>query len=425
MPLDYRLTGPTINTITFGMKFDIFHSIGRVDSVEKPLSDVAVFHQFFEQAVLAESLGFQTVWVAESHFSSEVQKKHTHPVIPNYKGEVGLNTDSMQLAQILFGKTEKIGFGTAILNIVGGNGGPIAAADRVRMLAFINSMSMHPRKLHVGVAAGRFPYINKPFGIVPRDKEEALFWGQYTPKIFIEALEIFLRLSAGEAISSRDVSRQTINRSSFRLEEDFTRAKLAAKELGIQFGANGVEYKPRWDFDYMQLVPHMTKEHWSDTMNFVLGSHDPNAREVGLKWDDMDIFNLSFTPPEKLDLVHQEMFKRYEAAGRKWHRSRMPRTVLVFIDNNSSRAWEKASSCFDTYIEAMRGTVQLPPKEELMARALIGDPSEIREQLAPGGSRGVHEDDRLMLWFEFNQTDNESIKGQMQLFSEEVMGRVS
>src|SRR5690606_8099303 len=147
------------------MKFDVFHSLGRIDSIEPYRSDADSYRDFFKQAVLAEELGFGTLWVAESHFSSQVQKPHAKPVIPNYHGEVGLNNDSMLLAQAVFEKTKRLGFGTAIMNIVGGNGGPIAAADRVRALAWHNHLRDTPRELAIGVASGRFPYINEPFGI--------------------------------------------------------------------------------------------------------------------------------------------------------------------------------------------------------------------------------------------------------------------
>jgi hypothetical protein len=123
--------------------------------------------------------------------------------------------------------------------------------------------------------------------------------------------------------------------------------------------------------------------------------------------------------------VHDEMFIRYRELGRQWHRSRLPRTVLVFIDKSAKAAQEMASRCFDTYIEAMRGTVVLPPKEELMKRALIGDPSMVRDQLHPDDPRAFHIDDRLMLWFEFNQIDHEGINNQMRLFAEDVMPYVA
>jgi alkanesulfonate monooxygenase SsuD/methylene tetrahydromethanopterin reductase-like flavin-dependent oxidoreductase (luciferase family) len=168
----------------------------------------------------------------------------------------------------------------------------------------------------------------------------------------------------------------------------------------------------------------MTEAEYLPWMRFVLGSHDPMARDHGLRFADLDIFNLSFTPPSQIHKVHEEMFVRYRDSGREWHRSRMPRTVLVFIDRDRQKARDMASKCFDTYIEAMRGTVVLPPKDELMARALMGDPAEIRDQLQPDAPHGFHCDDRLMLWFEFNQIEHEAIKSQMRLFAEEVMPQV-
>jgi alkanesulfonate monooxygenase SsuD/methylene tetrahydromethanopterin reductase-like flavin-dependent oxidoreductase (luciferase family) len=402
------------------MQFDVFHSIGRIDMLKPIPADRAIFSAFIEQCQIAEQLGYETMWVAESHFSSEVQKSNAKPVIPHYQGEVGLNADSFQLAQFVCGKTKKIGLGTAIHNIVGGNGGPIASADRVRTLAFLNSMSASPRKFHIGVAAGRFPYINAPFGIVPRNDAEKILWPQYQRLIFVEALEIFLRLSRGESLASSDIKPWRIDRSLFRSDDEFLAAMSA-----VGGGADGIPYQSRWDFERLKLVPDMVEQEYAPWMNFVLGSHDPLARDHGLRFADLDIFNLSFTPPAQLGKVHDEMFVRYRESGRIWHRSRMPRTVLVFIDQSVERAREMASRCFDVYIEAMRGTVVLPPKDELMARALIGEPAALVDQLSPGNLNGFHADDRLMLWFEFNQNDHDAIKTQMRLFAEKVMPYVA
>lgn len=376
------------------MKFDVFHSIGRIDSLDRKLSDREVFLGFFDQLRLADDLGFGTMWVAESHFSSEVQKRHKQPVIPHYHGEVGINCDSPQLAHLIMARTRKIGFGTAIYNIVGGNGGPIAAADRIRSLAFLNQFAETPRRLDIGIASGRFPFINRPFGIQPRNDHEAKNWPAWSRQILCEASEIFLRLFNGEAISSNDITSYTL-------------------------AETGDAYEPRWKFDEMMLVPGLTPE-VKDRVTFVLGSHDPLAREAALKWSDCDIFNLSFTAPDQIDAVHTAMHHRYENTNRKWNRGRMPRTVLVFIDDSSNTARERASKCFDIYIEAMRGTAAVPDKDVLMARALIGDPAEIKDQLSPDNPRRLHQDDRLMLWFEFNQHDSVSICRQMRLFAEKV-----
>jgi hypothetical protein len=395
---------------------DIFHSIGRIDSILPRLTDEEVFRQFFSQVKAAEELGFDTVWVAESHFSSEVQKQHKDAVIPHYSGEVGINCDPMQLAHVVFQNTRKINFGTAIHNIVGGNGGPIASADRVRTLAFLNQFNEHPRRLHIGVAQGRFPFINSPFGILPRNQEERLLWAQYKRLIFVEALEIFLRLLKGEAISSQDISQHFIDQTHFRSSSEWQTICAALDRSPNE----PLLYQNRWKFEVMRLVPEW-KNGEGEFLNIVLGSHDPMARDIGMRFWPLDIFNLSFTPTEEINRVHQEMQHRMQTSARPWHRSRMPRTVLVFVDDVHRRAEQRASACFDTYIEAMRGTVGFPPKEVLMSRAVVGDPKAAIELMCPGGRLGFEADDRLMLWFEFNQADNNAVLHQMRLFAEKVV----
>jgi alkanesulfonate monooxygenase SsuD/methylene tetrahydromethanopterin reductase-like flavin-dependent oxidoreductase (luciferase family) len=389
------------------MQFDLFHSLGRIDSLRPIPKDQEIFHQFFRQCREGEALGFNTIWVAESHFSSEVQKHSKQPVIPNYSGEVGLNNDSCQLAHKVWSYTKSMGFGTAIFNIVGGNGGPIAAADRLRALNFLNNQESSPRKLYFGIAAGRFPYINAPFGIVPRDRTEQLLWPSYQRFIFLEALEIFLRLSNGEELSSDHIRK-------FRFD-DKARDTLRQNNLPVD-----TPYAHRWTFESLKLVPELDTPHW---LTYVLGSSDPMARDLAFEFADMDLFNLSFTPSAELEKVHTELSAKLSPPRKPWHRSRLPRTVLIFIDNSVKKAQERAEKCFDTYIEAMRGTVQLPDRASLMEKALIGDPETIAEQLQPGARHGFHRDDKLMLWFEFNQVDHDDILRQMKLFAKDVMPR--
>ncbi len=400
-----------------GLQFDVFHSLSRIDSLTPRLSDRDVMRQFFEQLQLAEDCGFRTMWLAESHFSSEVQKHNKQPVIPNYRGEVGINADSMQLIQQAMARTGKIGFGTAIHNIVGGNGGPIASADRVRSLVFLNGFLPTPRRLDIGFAAGRFPYINAPFGILPRDKIETTCWPQVQRLIFLEATEIFLRLSQGETLASDDLKRWTINSGMFRSPGDWEQAVQAA---GLSKDVDAIPYRQRWTFEKLRLVPEVS-EQMSALLHFILGSHDPMAREVATKHADVDLFNLSFTAPDAIDAAHREMEQICATYQRRWHRGRMPRTVLVFIDKDRRVAEKMASMCLDTYIEAMRGTAVLPPKTELLSRALVGDPETIREQLSPTNARRFAADDRLMLWFEFNQVDHAAIASQMSMFARDVM----
>jgi alkanesulfonate monooxygenase SsuD/methylene tetrahydromethanopterin reductase-like flavin-dependent oxidoreductase (luciferase family) len=393
------------------MIFDLFHSLSDPVVQNEQLGAARSFGQFLSQVQLAEALGMRSVWLAESHFSSEAQKYGPRPAIPHFQGEVGLNADSFQLFHWLEARTQRIGLGTAIHNIVGGSGGPVASADRVNLLRFINEECWQtPRELCIGVASGRFPYQNAPFGLVPRDPVEALLWPVVERTAFYEAIEIFLRLLAGERLGSGDLERHELSR------EQAVAAIGSAREAEL----DGIDFPlrttPRWTFDALELVPRSS----SDRLRIVLGSSDPKALDVAQRHGSVDLFNLSFTPPEQIEALHAELRRRDPS----WSRARLPRTVLVFADPSRALARERANAALDTYIEAMRGTARVPDKNVLLARALVGDAAELREQLAPGASHGFHDGDRLMLWFEFNQLDGPAIEAQMRYFFEQVVEKL-
>jgi alkanesulfonate monooxygenase SsuD/methylene tetrahydromethanopterin reductase-like flavin-dependent oxidoreductase (luciferase family) len=392
--------------------FDLFHSVSDPLISGKTLGTKSTFENFFSQVALAEQLPVDTVWLAESHFSSETQKKNRAGTIPYFHGEVGLNGDSFQWLLELAHRTKRLNFGTAIHNIVGGSGGPIASADRANTLRFINANFLElPRLFRLGVAAGRFSYQNDPFGITPRSDAEKDLWPLVRRFIFLEALEIFLRLFNGEELSSD------------RLKKNWLRADEVQSKLPSTASALLGKYvfpylvEPRWNFESLKLVP----ENVSEGVKVVLGSADPDALDLALQFSDVDLFNLSFTPPDQLDRLHQKMFERFKTGTTAWHRTRLPRTVMVFIDPDPKKARERASFCLDAYIEAMRGTAAVPVKSVLLERALIGDAHEIIDQLSPRNPRRFSPDDRLMLWFEFNQPDGEAVLAQMKYFFEKVV----
>ena len=198
------------------MELDIFFSISQTEVDGYMPSERVMFENFFEQVVLADRLGFGTAWVAESHLSTEVQKMNPGAVIPHFVGEIGLNTDILQLAHCIFARTKQIGVGSAIMNILC-NGGPIAAAERVRTFLALHGLDPNERRLlTIGFAAGRFPFINIPYGIVPRNRVEEAAWPVVKNKIFEEATEIFLRLLRGEILSSSKVAARSLERKDFR-----------------------------------------------------------------------------------------------------------------------------------------------------------------------------------------------------------------
>jgi alkanesulfonate monooxygenase SsuD/methylene tetrahydromethanopterin reductase-like flavin-dependent oxidoreductase (luciferase family) len=391
------------------MIFDLFHSVSDPLVGGRTLGAGRCFAQFLRQVQLAEALGMARVWCAESHFSSEAQKLGTRPVIPNFHGEVGLNADSFQLFHWVVSQTRRIGLGTAIHNIVGGSGGPIASADRVNLLRFINrELWPSPRDLAIGVASGRFPYQNAPFGLSPRNPSEELLWAPVQRIAFYEALEIFLRLLSGETLSHSALARHAVSREEAQAALGPARAAQLAS-LALPYVP-----EPRWLFEALRLVPDGGAR---DDINIVLGSSDERALSLARRFWNVDLFNLSFTPPAAIERLHVQL----GAGDAGWSRARLPRTVLVFADPSAERAREHAERSLDTYIDAMRGTAQVPDKQVLLERALVGDAAQLREQLAPGARHGFHSEDRLMLWFEFNQQDSDEIERQMRYFFEQVV----
>src|SRR5205809_1441949 len=203
------------------VEFDIFFSICQTE-VDGYLPDErTMFANFFEQVELADRLGFGTAWVAESHLSTEVQKTNPGAVIPHFVGEIGLNTDILQLAHRVFARTRRIGMGSAIMNILC-NGGPIAAAERIKTFLTLHGLNPDEKRLlTVGFASGRFPFINVPYGIVPRDAVEAAAWPVVKNKIFEEATEIFLRLLKGETLNASMITPRFLRRADFRSDDDW------------------------------------------------------------------------------------------------------------------------------------------------------------------------------------------------------------
>ena len=123
------------------MRFDIFFSICQTEVDGHTPSEREMMEHFFSQVRLADELGYGTAWVAETHLSCEIQKQNPGAVIPHFKGEIGLNTDLLQVAHKVFALTKRIHIGSAIRNILC-NGGPIAHAEAVKTFLTYHSMGL-------------------------------------------------------------------------------------------------------------------------------------------------------------------------------------------------------------------------------------------------------------------------------------------
>ena len=398
------------------MDFDVFLSLSHTAAGGVLPTERQMFENFFEQVEAADQLGYKTAWLAEAHLSSEVQQGNSRPVIPHWKGEVGLMTDFSLVAQEIFRRTRQIECGSAIMNILC-NGGPIAAAERIGTLLNLHGLDPgEQRRIHIGFSGGRFEYQNRPYGIRPRDKIEEAAWPALRGQIFREGAEIFCRLLRGEVISSADISPTTLTRQLFRCDEDWDRVREAAGT-----SAETISVRPRYEFESLRIIP---KEFRRDLLELVVGSHDPDLQVMLNQYLPVQVFNLSITAPEKIEATHRRMEEAYHADGGPWRRSYMPRTTFVFLNANPrltpteqrQAAEREARAALEEYWKALEGTVDPSRITNAARNALIGNPEDI---IVQAKSR-FHPDDRLMLWFDFFNHDSGRVVQNMEAFMSQV-----
>ncbi len=403
--------------------FDIFFSISQTpDTSGYVPSENEMFANFLDQVELADELGFGVGWVAQAHLSTTIQKRNTKPVVPHYPGEVGLCTDFFQIAQKMFSRTKNMEVGSAVLSILA-SGGPIAIAERVGAFIALHGMEKEEqRRLHIGFSAGRFEFMARPYGIVPRNEVEETAWPALRGQIFAEASEIFLRLLNGEVISS-DMIRDTIlTRENFRSDDDWKKVQSASMQYnGNKELPDRIEIPHRYEFEEIKTIP---QEWRRELLNLVLGSHDPRLQIEVNKWRPVQVFNLSITPPHVIDETHERMKNNYHKDGGVWNRGMMPRTIMIFVNNEegltaeeqSIAAKNEAKAALTTYWNALEGTIDPAKVEKATDNAVIGNVEEVAEQII----QRFNNEDRLMCWFDFFNHDSERVKRDMTAFMTKV-----
>lgn len=407
------------------MKYDVFFSISQTPVEGFMPSEQEMLRSFFKQVEAADRLGYETAWVAESHLSSEVQKSHANPVIPHWQGEVGLNTDIFQLAARVFARTERIEVGSAVMNLLC-NGGPIAHAER--LAAFLALHGLDPaesRRLRLGFSAGRFEFMSRAHGVRPRSELEELVWPVLRGQVFGEACEVFLRLARGEALSSADVGATALTRGMFRSDDHWEPAHRLASALGAVRADGAIQIPRRWEFERLKVVPQEVRR---DLCDLVLGSHDPELQVAVNHWAPVKVFNLSITAPAVVEATHERMAAAYHRDGGRWRREHMPRTVMVFLneepglsaEERRSSAAAEAERALRAYWMALQGTVDAATLDNAAENAVIGDAEAVAAQLRAR----YHPEDRLMLWFDFFNHDCARVISNMSAFMERVVPRL-
>ena len=406
------------------MNYDIFFSISQTPVNGACPSEAVMFRNFFDQVEAADELGYHTAWIAEAHLSTEVQKRHARPVVPHWKGEIGLNTDIFQMAHQVFRRTRNMHVGSAVANSVC-NGGPIAAAERIAAFASLHGLDPdEERTLRIGFSAGRFQFMNRAYGIQARNAVEEAAWPALRGQVFWEACEIFLRLLNGEALAGADVSPTILTRSHFRSDADWERVQQAARASGAT-AVDQIEIPRRWDFDVLRVVP---REWRRELVDLIIGSHDPALQVAVNRWRPVKVFNLSITRPEVIQATHDRMTEAYHPGGGPWQRSYMPRTVMVFLNaqphlsaaEQEAAAREEADQALSAYWTALEGTLDPAKVKRAANNAIIGNPDSVARQVV----ERFHPDDQLMLWFDFFNHDSGRVIDNMRAFREQVVPQV-
>lgn len=389
------------------MTFDIFFSICQTPVNGSTPNEKTMWSNFFEQIRLADELGYETAWVAETHLSCQVQKQTSHGVIPQFQGEIGLNTDILQLAHVVFAQTQTINIGSAIRNILT-NGGPIYQAESLKTFLSLNEQTpWRDRRLNFGFASGRFEFSNRPFGIKPRSELEQLVWPALKGKILHQATELFLRLLDNEALSSSDLSPITLAATDFRSEAEWIEA---LKKAGPQLKNDLISFDSYYDFEKIGVIPWEAPQ---TQLDLTLGTHDPSLQIKANQYRPVGVFNLSITPPAVIEETHARMQKHFHPSGGPWTRAHMPRTAMVFLNADESltasqqreQAQAEARSAWENYWHAMEGTLDSKKVDQAVHNALVGNAEDITSQIIDK----YHPKDRLMLWFDFNNHNSKAV----------------
>ena len=400
------------------MEFDVFFSISQTpDATGTCPDETTMYANYLEQLTAADELGYGVAWLAQAHLSTEVQKRNKRPVIPHWEGEVGLCTDFFQLALLSMTQTKRIEVGSAVLSILA-NGGPIAVAERIGNFCALQEVRGDSRKLNLGFSAGRFQFMASPYGIVPRNPLEEAAWPALRGQIFWEAAEIMLRLVRGDTICSDDIRKTILTSANFRSDEDWQSVQTVNGN-----DREEIEITRRYEFEEIKSVP----QEWDRSrVNMVIGSHEPTLQEHVNTFMPVQVFNLSITQPEVIESTHERMKTAYMG---QWERRMMPRTVMVFLNEEeglsevekTAAALLESEGALSSYWAALEGTLDPAKVSKAANNAVIGNATEVAAQIR----ERFHPQDRLMLWFDFFRHDSARICRDMRAFMDKVVPLVN
>ena len=186
-----------------------------------------------------------------------------------------------------------------------------------------------------------------------------------------------------------------------------------------------IEIPKRYTFEDVKNIP----QNWNrDLLDLILGSHDPKLQIKVNKIRAVKTFNLSITPPEIIEKTHERMKESYHPKGGPWKREYMPRTVMVFINDETGlsetektkQAKLEAEKALNSYWGALEGTIDLMKVSKAADNAVIGNTEDVARQIC----ERFHPEDCVMTWFDFFNHDSERVIRNMEAFMKKVVPRI-
>ena len=160
----------------------------------------------------------------------------------------------------------------------------------------------------------------------------------------------------------------------------------------------------------------------------ILGSHDGNLQKEVNKISPVKVFNLSITPPEVIEATHDRMANHYNSNGGNWKRNYMPRTLMIFVNDEpnlsetekTEAAKQEAENSLSSYWGALEGTIDPNKVSKAADNSVIGNVEQVAQQIA----ERFHSDDCIMTWFDFFNHDSPRVIRNMEAFMKKVVPRV-
>ena len=267
-----------------------------------------LYGEVIAQAELADSIGYDTFWVAEHHF-------HEYGVVPN---------PALMLAT-LAQRTKRLRLGTAISILTFHN--PLTVAENYAMVDVLSG-----GRLVYGVGSGYLPHEFAGYAIDPAEKRDR----------FDENLAIVRRLLAGERVSAKGrfshVDAVALNVQPLQKEVPIYVAVLR-REAAFHIGKQG---------NNLMCVPYASVDHCHESAGLI-GDYRRGRAEAGLAPSDDDA----------VVTLHTHVAESDAAARRNAEKA-----FDLYVD---TRLYAKKS----TYDDAMRNEVHLFGSVETVTDKLV------------------------------------------------------